>query len=69
MTVKERLHEFIEARLTDEEAAELLAQLEWDSTEFDELTPEEWEDVKQSREEYARGEYVDGEALFRELGI
>ena len=69
MTVKERLYQFIEAQMTDEEAAELLAQLEWDSTEFEELTPAELAEAEAGREENERGDSVDAETVFRELGI
>lgn len=68
MTVKQALREWIE-RMTDEEAAELLAHLEWEAADEDELTPEEWEDARLGRLENERGESVDGEALFRELGV
>ncbi len=67
MTVKEALKERID-QMTEEEAADLLAYLESEEDE-EELTPEEWEEVRRSREEYERGEYVDGEELFRELGL
>lgn len=68
MTVKQALREWID-RMSDEEAAELLDRLEWEATDEEELTPEELEDLKRSREELARGEFVDGEELFRELGL
>jgi hypothetical protein len=68
MTAKEALRERIDD-LSEEEAAELLAQIEWDATEEEELTPEEMELVRQSQLEYERGEGIDGEELFRQLGL
>jgi len=55
--------------MSEEEAAELLAQLECDSGEVDELTPEDIAAIRQSDEEYRRGEALDGKALLRELGL
>ncbi len=68
MSAKEALHVRIE-RLTEDEAAELLAQLEWDSSEFDELSPDEMAEALAGRQENERGESVDGEDLFRRLGL
>ncbi|MCZ2109467.1 MAG: hypothetical protein LC118_07860 [Dehalococcoidia bacterium] len=67
MTAKQALREWID-RMSNEEAEELLAQLECDATD-DELTPEDLIAIGRSEEEYARGDYVDGEELFRELGL
>lgn len=67
MTVKQALREWID-RMSDEEAAELLAHLEWEATE-EELTPEDLAAIRQSDEEYRRGEALDGKALLRELGL
>ena len=68
MTVKELLHERIEG-MTEEAAAELLAQLDWEATEEDELTEEELAGVMEGRAQFARGEFVDGETVLRELGL
>lgn len=68
MTVKELLHERIEG-MSDEAAAELLAQLDWDATEEEELTEEELAEVLEGRAQFARGEFVDGEKVLRELGL
>ncbi len=68
MSAKEALHVRIE-RLTEDEAVELLAQLEWDSSEFDELSPDEMAEALAGRQENERGESVDGEDLFRRLGL
>ncbi len=67
MTAKQALREWID-RMSNEEAEELLAQLECDATD-DELTPEEYEEARLGRLENERGESVDGETLFNELGV
>ena len=64
MTTKEALHERI-----DEEAEELLAQLEWDATEEEELTPEEERLLDEANDEFERGEFVRADHLYRELGL
>jgi hypothetical protein len=43
--------------------------MEWESTEFEELSAEELADVLASQAEYERGEVVDGKGLLRELGL
>ena len=68
MTAKEALHDRIE-ELKDEEAEELLARIEWEATEEEELPPEEWDLVRQSDREFGRGEFVKAEDLYRELGL
>lgn len=68
MTAKEALRERIDD-LTEEEAEEWLARMEWESTEFDELTDEEMADVLAGRAEIQAGNSIDGEELFRKLGI
>lgn len=68
MTVKERLYEFIR-EMTDEDAAELLAQIEWDATEEEELTPEELELVRQGLRDYEDGKTVPAAEVYRELGL
>ena len=68
MTAKQALIERVET-MTEEEAAELLNQLEWDATEFEELTPAELERVERGFKQVANGESIDGETLFRELGL
>jgi len=67
MTVKQALREWID-QMSDEEAAELLDRLECEAAD-EELTPEEWEEVRLGRLENERGASVDGEAFFKELGI
>lgn len=68
MTAKEALKERVD-QFSEDEAAEWLARIEWESTEFEELTPEEWELVKEAEAEIARGEVVPAEAVYRELGL
>ena len=68
MTVKEILHERIDG-MSDEAAAELLAQLDWDATDEEELTEEELADVLEGMAQFARGEFVDGEKFLRERGL
>lgn len=58
MTAKEALHDRIES-LTEDEAAELLDQLEWESSEEETLTPEQWARVQEGEREIAAGEVVD----------
>lgn len=68
MTAKQALIERVQD-MTEEEASELLAQLEWNAAEFEELTAPELARVERGEAQVARGESIDGEALFRELGI
>jgi hypothetical protein len=68
MTAKQALHERIES-LSEEEAAELLARIDWDSTEYEELTTDEAAEVAASQSEYQRGESVDGDDALRRLGL
>jgi len=60
MDVKERLHLIVDT-LTDEDAQAALAYLESLAAEADdeELTPEEWAQVKAAEERLARGEFVE----------
>lgn len=64
MTTKEALHERI-----DEEAEELLAQLEWEATAEEELTPEEMALLEEGNAEFERGEFIRADDLYRELGL
>ena len=68
MTAKEALPTRIDD-LSEEEAAELLAQIEWDATEEEELTPEEIALLDEVKTQFERGEVFDGEKLLRELGV
>jgi hypothetical protein len=68
MTAKEALMERV-GQLSEEDAAEWLARIEWESTEFEELTAEEQAAVSKSDEEYRRGEALDGDRLLHELGL
>lgn len=64
MTAKQASRERI-GSLSEEEAAELLAKTDWDSTEYEELTQEEASEVVASQAEYARGESVNGDGALR----
>jgi hypothetical protein len=68
MTAKEALRNRID-RLTEDQAAEWLARMDWESTEFEQLTDAERAEVRESQAEYERGEVVDGTELLRELGL
>ena len=62
MTAKEALKERIDS-LTEEEAAELLDRLEWESTEEEILTPEQWARVQEGERQIALGDVVDASAF------
>ena len=68
MTAKEALLERVHD-LSEAEAEEWLSRLEWDSTETDTLTPEEFAEVLAGRREHLAGLGIDGEEVFRELGL
>lgn len=68
MSARQALRDYID-RLSEEEAAELLARIEWESSEVETLTNDEIEELKASEEEFARGEYSDAEDVFRRLGL
>jgi PHD/YefM family antitoxin component YafN of YafNO toxin-antitoxin module len=68
MTAKQALAEYIEG-LTDEEAEELLARLDWESTEEEHLSPAEMEEMLAGEAEIARGEKVSLESLIRRLNL
>jgi len=68
VTAKEALRKKID-RLTEEQAAEWLARIEWESTDVEELTGEEKALVDESQAEYGRGDAVDGKELLHELGL
>jgi hypothetical protein len=68
MTVKELLHERIEG-MTEEAAAELLTQLEWDDLEEEELTEEEIAGMLEGFAQIKRGDSVEGEKFLRDRGL
>ena len=68
MTAKEALRERID-RLSEDEAAEWLARMEWESTETEALTDEEMAEVLAADREIAEGKSVEGEEVFRRLGL
>lgn len=68
VTAKQALRERVE-HLSEDEAAEWLARMEWDSTDSESLTDEQLQDVLAGKREIADGESVDGEELFRRLKL
>jgi hypothetical protein len=68
MTAKQALRERVE-RLSEQEAAEWLARIEWESTESEALTDEEMAQVLAAEREFAEGKSVSGEEVFRKLGL
>ena len=68
MTAKEALRERIDT-LTEDEAAELLDRLEWESSEEEIPTPEQVELLLAGEAEFERGEFVDGEEFLRARGL
>lgn len=68
MTAKEALRERID-RLSEEEAAEWLARMEWEASEAETLTDEEMAQVVTAEREFADGEWVSGEEVFRKLAL
>ena len=68
MTAKEALHDRIEA-LTEAEAAGLLDQLEWESSEEEIPTPEQVAMMLAGEAELERGETLEGEAFLRSRGL
>ncbi len=68
MTAKQALLERVQA-MSEEEAEEVLAQLEWESTEFEELTPEEEAEVEAGRAEFAAGNSVSADEYFKRLKV
>ena len=68
MTAKEALRERIDT-LTEDEAAELLDRLEWESIEEEVPTPEQVAEMLAGEAEFERGEFVDGEKFLRDRGV
>lgn len=62
MTAKEALRERIDT-LTEDEAAELLDRLEWESSEEEIPTPEQWARVQEGERQIAAGDVVDASAF------
>jgi hypothetical protein len=67
MTAREALKERV-SRLSEEEAAEWLARMEWESTEAETLTPAEMAQLEAAEREFANGESIGGDEVFKELG-
>jgi hypothetical protein len=70
-SVKAGLRELVELIDDDEDSMdEAIDYLRWlASDEPEELTPEEWEQVREGQEEIARGETVSLEEVKRQLGL
>lgn len=68
MTAKQALRKRID-RLSEEEAAEWLSRMEWESTDTETLTREEMDDVLSAEHEFAEGKSVSGDEVFRKLGL
>lgn len=68
MTAKQALLDRVQS-LSDEEAEELLAQLDWDATATESLTDAEWAEVREAERAFARGEGADGEEVLAGLGF
>lgn len=68
MTAKQALRLKIE-ELSEEEAEELLHQLDWDSSPTETLTPDEIQEMLEGEAEIARGEGVLLEDLLKRLDL
>ena len=68
VTVKDALKERID-RLSEEEAAEWLARMEWEATDAETLTEDEMARVLAAEREFAEGKSVSGDEVFRKLGL
>jgi len=68
MTAKQALLELVET-MSEEEAEEVLARIEWEATEFEELTPEEAAEVEVGRAEFAAGHSVSADEYFKRLKV
>ena len=66
MTAKEALRDRVQ-QLTEEQAAEWLARIEWELTEFEEVSEKELAEILASQAEYERGEAVHGKELLPQL--
>lgn len=68
MTVKEVLKQRIDD-LTDEQAAERLARMEWESSKAETLTDEDLDRLAAAELECSAGDVIDGRELFQRLGV
>jgi hypothetical protein len=68
MTAKEALRERVD-RLSEDEAAEWLARMDWESTDTESLSNSELSAVVEADAEVRRGEWVDGEQALHALGL
>lgn len=62
MTAKEALRARIDS-LTEDEAAELLDRLDWESSAEETLTAEQWARVEEGERQIATGEVVNASAF------
>src|SRR5207302_7566796 len=67
MTAREKLAELIQT-LSEEDAVEALDYVQWLLRDEDTLTPEEWDEVRRSGVDLARGDFVTLDELRRDLG-
>lgn len=68
MTAKEALREHVE-HLSEDEAAEWLARMEWEGTEAETLSDDELAQLEEAEREFADGKWVSGDEVFRKPGL
>ena len=68
VTVKDALKERIDG-LSEEEAAEWLARMEWEATDSETLSEDEMARVLAAEREFAGGKSTSGNEVFRKLGL
>ncbi|MGI8925755.1 MAG: hypothetical protein ACR2HN_03800 [Tepidiformaceae bacterium] len=68
MTAKQAPRDRIR-RFSEEEAAEWLARIEWESTETETLSEDEMTALLAADREISAGNFVDGEEALRRLGL
>ena len=67
VTVKDALKERIDG-LSEEEAAEWLARMEWEAIDSETLSEDEMARVLSAEREFAEGKSVSGDEVFGKLG-
>ena len=68
MTVKDTLKERIDG-LSEEEAAEWLARMEWEATDSETLSEDEMARVMAAEREFSEGKSTSGNEVFLMLGL
>ncbi len=68
MTARQAPRERVD-QLSEEEAAEWLERMDWESVPTESLTAEELAAVLAADQDIAEGHFVDGEDLLRRLGL